>query len=189
MRCQITLLYIWYPKIRFSWMQCLWGLCRRLLMRTRLFSCLFICLFYHPVIYSLKRPQVIETRVFPGIGCALTTATTQGKIHFMPYPNFNWLFLNWSAWSSTVVTADETHSNLISLPHHHRKSYHKNREAWASVQKIRNQGIGPFLRALKERQVQNWPGKHLLPNFPMQMKVSPFVFTNHWQSMNIYSFL
>ena len=31
----------------------------------------------------------------------------------------------------------------------------------------------------KERQGQNcWPGKNLLPNFPMKIKVAPFVFTN-----------
>ena len=30
----------------------------------------------------------------------------------------------------------------------------------------------------KERQGQNWPGNHLLPNFPMNIKVIPFFFTN-----------
>ena len=34
-------------------------------------------------------------------------------------------------------------------------------------------------REAKERQGQNWPGKNLLPNFPMKLKVAPFVFTNH----------
>ena len=34
-------------------------------------------------------------------------------------------------------------------------------------------------REVKERQGPNWPGKNLLPNFPMNMKVAPFVFTNH----------
>ena len=31
----------------------------------------------------------------------------------------------------------------------------------------------------KERQGQNWPGKDLLPDVPMKMIVTPFVFTNH----------
>ena len=34
-------------------------------------------------------------------------------------------------------------------------------------------------REAKERQGQHWPGKNLLPNFTMKMKVAPFVFTNH----------
>ena len=34
-------------------------------------------------------------------------------------------------------------------------------------------------REAKERQGQNWPGQNVLPNFPMKMKVAPFVFTNH----------
>ena len=34
-------------------------------------------------------------------------------------------------------------------------------------------------REAKEGQCQNWPGKNVLPNFPMNMKVAPFVFTNH----------
>ena len=34
-------------------------------------------------------------------------------------------------------------------------------------------------REAKEWQGQNWPGKNLLPNFPMKIKVAPFVFTNH----------
>ena len=34
-------------------------------------------------------------------------------------------------------------------------------------------------REAKERQGQNWPGKNLLPNFFMKIKVAPFVFTNH----------
>ena len=33
-------------------------------------------------------------------------------------------------------------------------------------------------REAKERQGQKWPGKNELPNFPMKIKVSPFVFTN-----------
>ena len=31
----------------------------------------------------------------------------------------------------------------------------------------------------EERQCQNWPGKNVLTNFPMKIKVSPLVFTNH----------
>ena len=31
----------------------------------------------------------------------------------------------------------------------------------------------------KGRQVQNWPGKNLLPNFTMKIKEAPFVFTKH----------
>ena len=58
---------------------------------------------------ELKRPQVIEARAFPRIGCVLITA----KIHFVLYLNFKWIFSNWSAWSSSVRTADQTHSNLI----------------------------------------------------------------------------
>ena len=34
-------------------------------------------------------------------------------------------------------------------------------------------------REAKERQGQNWPGKYLLPNFPMKSEVAPFVFTKH----------
>ena len=34
-------------------------------------------------------------------------------------------------------------------------------------------------REAKERQGQNWPGKNVLPNFSMKIKVAPFVFTNH----------
>ena len=34
-------------------------------------------------------------------------------------------------------------------------------------------------REAQEKQGQNWPGEHLLPRFPMKMKVAPFVFTNH----------
>ena len=34
-------------------------------------------------------------------------------------------------------------------------------------------------REAKERQGQNWPGKNLLPNFPMEIKVALFFFTNH----------
>ena len=44
---------------------------------------------------------------------------------------------------------------LISLPHHHRNSYHNNREAWALVLKIKNQDFAPCLRALKERKNRN----------------------------------
>ena len=101
---------------------------------------------------GLKRLQVNETRVFPRIDYALITEKTQVIIHFVQYLNFNDIFINWSAWSSTVIKADETLSNLISLPHHHTISYNNNREAWAFVHKIRNQGVGPCLRALKERQ-------------------------------------
>ena len=34
-------------------------------------------------------------------------------------------------------------------------------------------------REAKERKGLNWPGKNSLPNFPMKIKVAPFVFTNH----------
>ena len=34
-------------------------------------------------------------------------------------------------------------------------------------------------REAKERHGENWPGKHLLPNFPMKIKVALFVFTNN----------
>ena len=30
-----------------------------------------------------------------------------------------------------------------------------------------------------ERQGQNWPGKTLISNFPMKIKVAPFVITNY----------
>ena len=40
----------------------------------------------------------------------------------------------------------------------------------------------------KERQGQNWPGKNLLPYFSMKIKVVPFVFPNHWQSIRINLF-
>ena len=33
-------------------------------------------------------------------------------------------------------------------------------------------------REVKERQGQKWPGENGLPNFFMNMKVAPFVFTN-----------
>ena len=32
---------------------------------------------------------------------------------------------------------------------------------------------------LKKRHSQKWPGKNLLLNFPMKIKVAPVVFTNH----------
>ena len=41
----------------------------------------------------------------------------------------------------------------------------------------------------KERQGQNWPGKNLLPNLSLKIKVAPFVFTNHWLSNKINMFL
>ena len=57
------------------------------------------------------------------------------------------------------------------------------------VYKIRNQDLGPCLRALedkpKERQVENGPGTSLLPNFPMKIKVARFVSTNHQLSIKI----
>ena len=56
------------------------------------------------------------------------------------------------------------------------------------VHKIRNQNLGPCLTALKERQGQNWPGKNVLPNFSMKIKVTPFVFTNHPISVKINLF-
>ena len=34
-------------------------------------------------------------------------------------------------------------------------------------------------REAKERQDQNWPGKNVLPDFPMKIKIAPFVFTSH----------
>ena len=34
-------------------------------------------------------------------------------------------------------------------------------------------------REAKESQGQNWPGKNVLPNFPMNLKVAPFVLANH----------
>ena len=63
-----------------------------------------------------------------------------------------------------MITADETHSNLISLPHHHTISYHNNIER----PKLGSQNEKSGLRAMpegtekesKERQGQNWPGKH-----------------------------
>ena len=33
-------------------------------------------------------------------------------------------------------------------------------------------------REEKQKQGQNWRGKNLLPNFPMKIKVAPFIFTN-----------
>ena len=44
-------------------------------------------------------------------------------------------------------------------------------------------------RGAKERQIQNWPGKNVLPNFSMKIKVAPFLFTNHWVSIKINFFL
>ena len=35
-------------------------------------------------------------------------------------------------------------------------------------------------REAKERQCQNCPGKNVLPNFSMKIKVAPFVFTNYY---------
>ena len=34
-------------------------------------------------------------------------------------------------------------------------------------------------RKAKKRQGQNWPGKNVLPNFPMKMKLAPFIIINH----------
>ena len=44
-------------------------------------------------------------------------------------------------------------------------------------------------REAKERQDQNWPDKKVLLNFPMNIKVAPFVFTNHWLSIKNNLFL
>ena len=44
-------------------------------------------------------------------------------------------------------------------------------------------------RKAKEGQCQNWPGENLLPNFSMKIKVAPFVFTYHWQSIDINLFI
>ena len=33
-------------------------------------------------------------------------------------------------------------------------------------------------REAKERQGQNWPGRNLLSNFSMKIKVAPFILTN-----------
>ena len=49
-------------------------------------------------------------------------------------------------------------------------------------------GLRPCLRALKERQGQNWPRKNLLPNFLMKIKVAPCFFTDHWLSVKINLF-
>ena len=43
-------------------------------------------------------------------------------------------------------------------------------------------------REAKERQGQNWPGKNSLPNFPMKIKVAPFVFTNQCLSIKMILF-
>ena len=70
--------------------------------------------------------------------------------------------------------------------------YHNHRATWALVHKIRNQDLGPCLRApkeAKERQSQIWPGINLLPDFPMKIKVALSVFTNHWLSIKINLFL
>ena len=40
-------------------------------------------------------------------------------------------------------------------------------------------------REAKMSQGQNWPGKNWLPNISMKIKVTPFVFCNHLQSMEI----
>ena len=34
-------------------------------------------------------------------------------------------------------------------------------------------------REAKDRQGENWSSKNLLPNFPMNIKIAPFVFTIH----------
>ena len=81
-----------------------------------------------------------------------------------------------------MITADETYSNLISLPHHHTNSYHNDRGL-----KFGPQDKKSGLRAMpegterdaKERQGQNWTGKNLLPNYSMTTKVAPSVFTKH----------
>ena len=86
-----------------------------------------------------------------------------------------------------MITADKTHSNIISLPHHHSIQYH-NREAWAFAHKIRYQDLGPCLRALKERLDQNCPGEHFSTNFPMKIEVDSFVFTRHWPTMKMNLF-
>ena len=73
----------------------------------------------------------------------------------------------------------DTHSNLISPLHHHTNSYHNKKEACALVHKIRNQDramLEGTEREAKERQGQNWPSKKVLPNFPMNIKVAPFIF-------------
>ena len=51
------------------------------------------------------------------------------------------------------------------------------------VHKIRKQDFGAMPegteRVAKDRQGQNWPGKNLLTNFSMKIKVAPFIFTNN----------
>ena len=80
-----------------------------------------------------------------------------------------------------MITADETHSNIISLPHHHTNWYHNNSLSFGPHdQKLGLTGMpGGTEREAKERKGLNWPGKNSLPNFPMKIKVAPFVFTNH----------
>ena len=34
-------------------------------------------------------------------------------------------------------------------------------------------------REAKERQIQNWPGKNVLPIHPIKIKIASFVFINH----------
>ena len=68
----------------------------------------------------------------------------------------------------------------ISLPHHHIISDHNNR-----VLSFGPQDQKSGLRAMpedtereaKDRQGQNWPGKNVLPNLSMEIKVAPFVST------------
>ena len=33
-------------------------------------------------------------------------------------------------------------------------------------------------REAKERQVKNWQDKNVLPDFPMKIKIAPFIFTH-----------
>ena len=81
------------------------------------------------------------------------------------------------------MTADETHLNLNSLPHHHTMGYTNTKERLNFGPQDKKSGLRAMPegteRKAKERQVQNWPGKNLLPNFRMKMKVVLFVFTNH----------
>ena len=51
------------------------------------------------------------------------------KINFVQCLNIQLITLNWNAQSSSAITADETHSNLISVAHCHTNSYHNNIES------------------------------------------------------------
>ena len=84
------------------------------------------------MVRELKEPQVTETRAFPRIGYALITAKRHVKNIVFAIAEFYLIIFELKCMILNCynrLTADENHSNPISLHHHHSISYHNNTEA------------------------------------------------------------